>query len=406
MSTCRYATAHCSPCLAIGVLMAVLSVPAVADDICTQWGLQGPVYLVQTNDVSALLLVEQTGSLFKGTAARTNKQQSELVFVQPTRSDSAPVVGTLAGSSFQATVYWTNKAIGVYTGRVGPQGLLVGRTYDKTHPATSADFHSDKPLVCLKRVQATSPYDDLLAKMNARPRVLAPSPGSAYRAQTAVTIRVAPGKAAKDASYELEIQRNLGAWRALVNIPVNAAAAQAGLGYTGWGAPVNGADPQMTASVGSYRVRARATAPSPSVPSEWVEFKIVRGLGDTQDAVARNKPGAAEGARTALGLPTKAAITQAPRAQAHGAPLPAGTVPIARPVPPQLNVPTTASLSATANKGDAVALNPQPLPPKADAMHSPVARAVSKANAVSLNPQPPPPASPVVLPNQAPSALR
>ena len=63
-------------------------------------------------------------------------------------------------------------------------------------------------------------------------------------------------------------------------------------------------------------------------------------------------------------------------------------------------------MATATNKAGELSLNPQPLPPKPAAMQSPLATSVNRGNAVSLNPQPLPPASPVLLPNQAPSALR
>ncbi len=179
-----------------------------------------------------------------------------------------------------------------------------------------------------------------------------------------MTIRVAPAKNAKDTSYELQIQVQANFdWRAMTNIPVSAAVVQSSLGYKGWGGHVDGTGPQMTAALGTYRVRALATAPSRSVPGEWVEFKIAVTLGVTKDDLARSKLGTTNGARAAFGLPAKAATNEAPRAQTNSTPVIA---------------PAPAALSATANKADAVSLNRHPLPP----------------------------AAPMVLPNQVPSALR
>ena len=423
MITSRPVTAPYIRCLVLGASMALQFAPAAAAtvaDICTQWGLQGPVYLVQSNRISALLLVEQTGSLFKGTASYSNKQQQTgpaSVIGPPTVSDSAPVVGTLIRDEFEATVYWTDKTIGVYKGRVGRQGLLVGRTFDKTQPSTSADFHSDKTLVCLASVEAASLFGDVLGTLNGKPRVLAPTPGGAYRPQTAMTIRVAPGKTAKDTSYELEIQRRVGDWRAVANIPVSAAVAQSGLGYEGWGAHVDGGAQAMTATIGAYRVRAMATAPSRSVPSDWVEFKVAGTLGLTDSNPARTKQSATTGARAAFALGTKAGTTELARTQAHGTPLPAqaslsttankadAVALNPQPLPPKAAV-TPSPFAKATNKTDAVSLNPQPLPPQAALTPSPFAKATNKADAVALNPQPLPPGSPVLLPNQAPSALR
>lgn len=257
--------------------------------------------------------------------------------------------------------------------------------YERTHSFASATASSSKRMAI---AQAFAPT------------IVEPKPGSAHRPQTAMSIRVAAATNAKDTNYILEIQQtstpqNLGQanveWHALTNIPVTAAVAQSGLGYRGWGAHVDGTGPQMTASLGTYRVRALATAPKRSEPGEWVEFKIAGTPGVTKDDLARSNVGATAGARAAFGLPAKAATNEAPRTQAYSAPLTA---------------PAQATLSATAKKADAAVLNAQSPPQKPSPTPSPLTKATSKADAVSMNPQPLPPGSPVLLPNQAPSALR
>jgi hypothetical protein len=131
----------------------------------------------------------------------------------------------------------------------------------------------------------------------------------------------------------------------------------------------------MTAVAGVYRVRAMANAPRPSAPGEWVEFKVDGKPGfSIQDAAGRplEKKSGVPAALTAAGL---AGAAEAPRLQAHGSPLPAGTVPVAR----------------SASQATAVA-------------PSPFAKATRKADAVLLNSPPQPPSA--LTPVQAPSALR
>lgn len=453
MNTHRHALVRC---VAFSGLMVSLTAPVLAADSCAQWDLRGEVGLIQSNGTRAYLSrVEQTGSQFKGAGFYSYVYEAKTglpggITRNDYRNASGPVVGTVVGNAFEATIYWNNASVGVYTGQIGPQGLLVGRAYDKTDPGAIADFHSDKPFDCLARVQSppgvgsvparptlalgrvqsnapsstppsicdaaqsararNSPAAPTLERrckefteaLNFTPRVVEPAPGSVHRPQTAMAIRVAAGKTAQDSAYEIEIQVKANFdWRVVTNIPANAAVAQSGLGYRGWGAHADGSGAQMTAIAGAYRLRATATAPKKSAPSAWVEFKIDGQPGATKDDLARTKLDATAGARAAFGLPAKAATNEAPRTQAHGAPLPAGTVPVARPA-----APAPATLSATANRADAAALNPQPLPPKPSPTPSPLDKATRKADAVSLNPQPLPPASPVLLPNQAPSALR
>ena len=113
---------------------------------------------------------------------------------------------------------------------------------------------------------ATTSRSSVIAQMFA-PSMLEPRAGSTHPPQTAMRIRVVPAKEAKDTAYELEIQVKANFdWRVLTTIPVNGQAAQSALGYKGWGGHLAGTGPQMTAVVGEYRIRARATAPRRSEP--------------------------------------------------------------------------------------------------------------------------------------------
>jgi hypothetical protein len=136
------------------VAFTALLAPAFAQEACLQWGVaKGYLYLNQSNNGSGTSLeLKQTGSNLSGKGAYYYDYDTGAIGVGSTelRSATGPVVGTIKGNAFEATVYWSNKSIGIYTGQIGPQGLLVGKTYDKTDPAARADFHSSGPLDCLK----------------------------------------------------------------------------------------------------------------------------------------------------------------------------------------------------------------------------------------------------------------
>lgn len=220
---------------------------------------------------------------------------------------------------------------------------------------------------------ATTGKSSVIAQMFA-PSVVEPRPGSTHAPQTAMRVRVAPAKEAKDTAYELEIQVKANFdWRVLTTIPVNAQLAQSAPGYKGWGAHLAGTGPQMTAIAGEYRIRARATAPRRSEPGDWVEFRIAGKPGVTTQELARAKVDRVGGAPAALKPGLAAATTGTSRSTTpHGGALPAGTVPAARPLSPLL-VPADSSLSAAKNKANAVSLNPQPLPPAAAPVQVPSA---------------------------------
>ncbi len=137
-------------CLAFFALTSVCPGPALAA-VCAQWAVGSRLVVVQSNGTYAFMEgLKQTGTEFKGYGNYSYQYDTGRIGVGRTESRSAngPVVGTVVGNSFEATVYWSNASVGVYQGQIGPQGLIVGRTYDKTDPGAKADWHSNTPLDC------------------------------------------------------------------------------------------------------------------------------------------------------------------------------------------------------------------------------------------------------------------
>jgi hypothetical protein len=165
MTTRRFALVHLP--LAAGLLMICFSAPLLAADACSQWGVGSVFSLKQSNAKYAVRMkLQQTGSQIKGAANYDYWYDTGALGVGATemRHTSGPIVGTVSGNQFEATIYWSNASVGVYTGQISPQGLLVGRSYDKTDPAAAADFHSDEPLVCLTRMQSAPGLGTVPAK--------------------------------------------------------------------------------------------------------------------------------------------------------------------------------------------------------------------------------------------------
>ena len=136
---------------------ALTATPVLAvDGGCAQWDVSGDWRAVQSNIVEVgsnpTMHLQQTGTRFQGSAHYYYYVTDDgllLVDGLTRRYDvDGPIVGSVTGSSFEATVYWNNNTIGVYTGQVGPQGLVVGSTYDKNNPGTRADWHSDHVAHC------------------------------------------------------------------------------------------------------------------------------------------------------------------------------------------------------------------------------------------------------------------
>jgi len=139
---------------------ALLYMPSAeaADAACTQWDMSGNWKLIQTNDTAVAIALQPTQGGFSGRASFGRMVEDDFFLCsvafcgEDYVSFSGPAVGSINGDSFELTVYWSDNAIGVYTGKIGPQGLIVGTTYDKNNPGNRADWHSDRVAKCLSSV--------------------------------------------------------------------------------------------------------------------------------------------------------------------------------------------------------------------------------------------------------------
>ena len=124
-------------CLAFYALTSVGSAPALAAD-CANWDVSGEWGAQQSRGTQAWWILKQDSTNFSGQAR----------FAKGASLTIGPAVGTVKGNAFEMTVYWADDSIGVYTGQIGPQGLIVGRTYDKNNPRNAADWHSSVTMKC------------------------------------------------------------------------------------------------------------------------------------------------------------------------------------------------------------------------------------------------------------------
>jgi hypothetical protein len=109
------------------------------------------------------------------------------------------------------------------------------------------------------------------------PRVAAPAPGSQYRAQSPLAIRLTPPSGTKPQSYLLRVEKKnaAGGWELVTNLPASASEAESATGYTGFGAHKPGTPANMQATPGAWRVSAQVTSPTPSKWSTPNEFTVV-----------------------------------------------------------------------------------------------------------------------------------
>jgi hypothetical protein len=405
--------------LAVAAFVIAPGASALAAD-CALWNVAGTHGLVQSNIASGEMTLQQDGTQFKGQIGILNKHRPGEAdsYYDQTRGD---IVGTVVGNKFEATVYWADSKVGVYSGQIGPQGLVVGRTFNKNNPAENADFHgspafdcltasapngagnnagngnSAKPAVALGRTNAPAPASPHVSQMPGtagqplsarnqqllgpkitddaafflRPSIAQPREGGSYPPQTPLSVRVVPAKGAKDTAYRIEFQllKNTIIWTEFATLDTPAAVAQSPQGYRGWGAKQDASKWWMTAAPGSYRLRVSTSAPQAGQPGEWVLFSIAGQPGKQGDGDA---------------------------AQSAPQPLAPKTSPAAL---------TATPLDASRSKAAAVLLNPQSLSPKTLSA-APAATSLdparNKVGPVLLNPQPLPPGGL----QQAPSSFR
>lgn len=139
----------------IALAAAGFATPAWAQQPCQQWDARGNWTLIQSNQTAASVTLEPAGDGYAGYASFGYWKDDDFwgCSIAACGRDyivtQGPAVGTLKGKDFELTIYWSDNSIGVYTGQVGPQGLIVGSAYDKNHPATAAQWHSDRVAKCL-----------------------------------------------------------------------------------------------------------------------------------------------------------------------------------------------------------------------------------------------------------------
>lgn len=150
--------------LLVALATMLIAAPVfAAESSCARWDVSGHWTLIQSNDTAVSVTLEQTKTGLSGEASfgRWVKDSFFLCNIASCGEDYVgafgPAVGTLNGDDFELTVYWSNNAIGLYTGKIGPQGLIVGTTVDKNDPRTTAQWHSSSVVRCSVAADTTPP---------------------------------------------------------------------------------------------------------------------------------------------------------------------------------------------------------------------------------------------------------
>jgi hypothetical protein len=109
---------------------AVTLVPSSADGQCAQWDASGIWALQQSNGPFVTMKLRQNGKVLTGTASyEVPETQDTGIFERAAYTATGSVDGTIAGNDFNVQIYWDQERnVGVYRGKVGPQGRLEGST--------------------------------------------------------------------------------------------------------------------------------------------------------------------------------------------------------------------------------------------------------------------------------------
>jgi hypothetical protein len=110
---------------------------------CTQWNVSQGWYARQGNGIDAMFLLQQRGTLLKGTGTYKSRPVSSVIVAV----ESGPVTGTVRGDAIELQTSWG----GVYKGRIAADGRIAGTTFPKDNPNAAVPWSGDRPVTCMSR---------------------------------------------------------------------------------------------------------------------------------------------------------------------------------------------------------------------------------------------------------------
>lgn len=117
---------------------------------CATWDL-GSIALKQSNDAFVSVGLRREGSGLTGTAAWSGSTRDGNEQVS-TGDNGVVVEGAHSGDRLDFVIRWGAGSVGVYSGRIDPNGNVAGTTFDRTHPQSRASWSTIKPLRCISAV--------------------------------------------------------------------------------------------------------------------------------------------------------------------------------------------------------------------------------------------------------------
>lgn len=125
------------------LLLVILFLPSPVKGQCPQgWNVSGGWRIKQSNQEvpNSLRLSVDGGGAINGLARYQTGGRATSV--------SGSVTGRISGNDLELVISWSNGLVGVYNGRIDPQGKITGTGYEKSSPSKKVSWFSDKPMNC------------------------------------------------------------------------------------------------------------------------------------------------------------------------------------------------------------------------------------------------------------------
>lgn len=147
-------------------------------DVGGGWGLkQGPTRIAMN--------INQSGTMLTGNASYEFSQAGTDGFLGigkkygATGTVGGAVEGSINADNFYVKIVWDNQTVGVYNGRISPQGQLTGTGYEIRSPSKQVSWFSDRTMKCASAapVAPTNPTPKPIGRTGRGPKSAAtPTP--------------------------------------------------------------------------------------------------------------------------------------------------------------------------------------------------------------------------------------
>lgn len=135
----------------------LLSPSVQAQAHCQRWDVSGQWGFKQSNQAALNQLdLRQKNQVLTGTASYASGKGSVKGSIQgflwPSYSGSPPTPAEI-----KMTIYWENGWVGVYEGKISPEGRIEGTGYERRSPQTKVSWFSNRLMRCSEREKPPPP---------------------------------------------------------------------------------------------------------------------------------------------------------------------------------------------------------------------------------------------------------